>query len=130
MCPVRRTKRITYIDVCQISQLFGESLSVLCLLCAAETSILKQDNIPFFHLFHCLRRSLTGHVIISYKIHFLAEFLRQSLCNRRQRLPFIGAILYFSKMGAENDFAAVRKQFIDSGKRCHNTCLVCDLAIF
>ena len=96
MCSVRRTKGIAYVIVCQVSQLFAELFTVLGLLFAAETGILKKHDVTLAHSLHSLGSSLAGHIVIRHKIYFLAQLLRQSLGNRSQRLTLVRAVLYLS----------------------------------
>ena len=69
-------------------------------------------------------------MIIRYEYNFFAKLLGKTLCNRCKGLALVRAILYFSKVGAENYFAAVSDQLLDGRKCCYDTCLICDHAIF
>ncbi len=75
MRPVGRTKRITHIQISQVSQLFAEFLAVLGLFLTAETGILQQNHIAFLHGFHSLCGSFAGHIIVGHKHHFPAKLL-------------------------------------------------------
>ena len=129
MCPVRRTECVAYIQISQISQLFAEFFAVLGLFLAAKTGILKQNYIPFLHGFHSIGCSLTGYVVVSNEHNLFTQFLGQSLCNGSQRLAFVGTILYFAQVGAQNHLAAVVNQLLNRGHCSHNTCLVRNLAV-
>ena len=117
---------ITYIVICQISQLFAELLAVLGLFRATETGILKQDNIALFHSLNSLGSCLAGYVVIRYEYNILAQLLGQAYCNRSQRLALVRAILYFAQVGAENHFCALTDQLLDGRQCSHDTGLVGD----
>ena len=68
-------------------------------------------------------------MIISNEFYFLAKLLGKTLCNRCKGLALVRAILYFSKMGAENYLSAVSDQLLDGRKCCNDTGLICDHAI-
>jgi hypothetical protein len=102
-----RTKCITYIYICQISQFLAEFLAVLRLFFAAETCILKKDNIPFLHCLYRCGSCFTRYIVICNKVNFFPQFLGQPFSYRCQRFPFVGAVFHFAQMGAENYLAAI-----------------------
>ena len=69
-------------------------------------------------------------MIIRNKGYFLAKLLRKTLRNRSKGLALVRAILYFSKVRAQNYLSAVSDQLLDGRKCCYDTCLICDHAIF
>ena len=130
MCSVGRSECVTYIDVSQVSQLFAELLTVLGLFCTTETGILKKNYISVFHVLNSFGSCLSGYMIIGYKYNLFAKFLGKTFCNRCKGLSLVRAILYFSKMGAENYFSSVSDELFDGRKCCYDTGLICDHAIF
>ena len=130
MSSVGRTECIAYIVICQVSQLFTKLLSVLGLLCAAETGILKQNNITVFHSLNCLCSCLTGYIVICYKYYILTQLLGQAYCNRSQGLTLVRAILHFAQMGTENDFCTFTDQLLNGRQCSHDTGLIGDDAVF
>ena len=125
---MRGSKSVVYKYVSQGSQIFGERLSVLGLLCAV-TGILKKNHVAVLHrLYRCLR--VRSHYLgISGEFHFLSQKLRQSLRHGRQRKLRLRLSLRLAQMGAEDHLSAVRDQLFDGRKGCHQTVLVCDLSI-
>ena len=71
-------------------------------------------------------------MIIRYEYYLLAKLLGKSLLLPVQGISaFVSVfILYFSKMGAKDNFSAVCDQFLDGRKCCNETVFICDLAIF
>ncbi len=124
-----RTERIAYIQIRKISQLLRELLSVLCLFLAAETGILKQDNVSLLHVLNCLCRSLACYIVIRYENNLLAELLGQSLCNGCERLLLVGTFLYLAEVGAEDYPAAVVNQLLNGRQRRYDSRLVRNLAV-
>ncbi len=127
---MRGTKRVAYVYVAEVCQLFGEVLTVLCLLFAAETGILEKHHVALVHSGNRRGRRISGHIIISYKIDRFSKLLRQSFGNRRQRLSLIGAVFHLAQMRAENYLSAVVDQLLNGGKRRFDSGLVRDLSIF
>ena len=76
-----RSECVAHIQIRQISQLLGELLAVLGLLCTAETGVLQQYNIALLHCLNSFGCSLSGYIIIRNEGYFLAKLLGQSLCN-------------------------------------------------
>ena len=129
MCSVRRTECITYIQISQVSQLFAELLTVLGLLCATETGILKQNNVAFLHVLNSLGSCFAGYIVVSYESNLFAQLLGQSLGNGCQRFAFVGAVLYLAQMRAQNYLAAIVDQLLDGGQSCNDTGIVSDLTV-
>ena len=129
MCSVRRTECITYIQISQVSQLFAELLTVLGLLCATETGILKQNNVAFLHVLNSLGSCFTGYIVVSYESNLFAQLLGQSLGNGCQGFAFVGAVLYLAQMRAQNYLAAIVNQLLDGGQSSNDTGIVSDLTV-
>ena len=126
MRSVGGTECVTYIIICQISQLFAELLTILGFFCATETGILKQDNIALFHGLNRLGSCLTGYIVIGYKYNIPAKLLGQAYCDRSQGLALVRTILYLAQVGAENDFCTFADELLDSRQCSHDTGLVGD----
>ena len=129
MCSVRRAECITYIQISQVSQFFAEFLTVLGLFCAAETGILKQNNVAFLHVLNSLGSCFAGYIVVSYESNLFAQLLGQSLGNRCQRFAFVGAILYLTQMRAKNYLAAIVDQLLDGRQSCNDTGIVSDFTV-
>ena len=107
----------------------GESLSVLCLF-RSETCILKKDHIAVFHSFYgcfCVR---------SYDFRISCKFT--SCPNSSDKRAATGASVFvflsssvFTCQGGSRELLCRRQRSVfDGRKRCNETVLVCDLAIF
>ena len=83
MCPVGRTECVAYVYIAEIGKLFGEVLTVLGFLFAAETCILKEHYIALVHSCYGCCCGLACYVVIGYKVYRLAELLSQTLRNGR-----------------------------------------------
>ena len=130
MCSVGRAECVTYIQISQFSQFLAELFAVLCLFFSAETCILQKNYVSLLHCLHCLCCSFASYIVIRNKVYLLAQFLGKPLCHRCKRFSFVGAVLYFAEVGAKDHLAAVSDQFVDRGKRCYDTGLICDSAVF
>ena len=123
---------IAYIVICKISQFFCKALSCffrLGLFLASETGILQKDDVSVLHLGNSLGCCLSGNIVIGDELDFLAELLGQACGNRCQRLALVRALLYFAKMGAEDDLCAFPNQLVDGGECSNDTGLVGDLPV-
>ena len=122
------SERVIYKYICQGSQLFGECLSVLGLLCTI-TGVLQKNYVAVLHSLYSCLCVRSYNLRISRELYFLSQKLRQSLCYRRQRQLRLRLSLRLAQMGAEDYLSAVCDQLLDSRKCCYQTILVCDLAI-
>ena len=127
VCSVSSTECIVYKYITKGSQLFGEVVLVLGLLCAI-TGVLQKDDITVFHLSYssfCVR---SYNFRISSEFYFLTKKLGETCSYRSQRQLGFRLSLGFSKMGAKDYFSAVSDQFFDGRQSSYQTVLVCDLS--
>jgi len=122
------SKCVIYKYICQGSQLLGECLSVLGLLCAV-TGVLKKNYLAILHSLYSCLCVRSYNLRISCKLYFLAKELRKSLCYRCQGQLRLRLSLGLAQMGAKDNLSAVSDQLLDGRQRCNQTILVCDLAI-
>ena len=125
---MRGSECVVYKYVCQGSQLLGECLAVLGLLCAV-TGVLKKNYLAVLHSCYSCLCVRSYNLRISCELYFLAQKLGKSLCYRRQGQLRLRLSLGLAQVGAKDNLSAVSDQLLDGRQRCNQTILVCDLAI-
>ena len=129
MRAVCRTESVADIIVGKISEFLGEFFAVLGLFAAAETGVLKKNDVAGLHGLDGLRGFLAGHVVISDKYDFLAELLRETRGDRSKGFALVRAIFDFAKVRAKDDLRAFADELFDGRKSRNDTGLVRDDAV-
>ena len=126
---MRGSERVIDKNICQGSQILGEGIFILGLF-LAETCVLQKDNVPILHLIHSCADIVIHNNGAGNEFHFLSEKFGEAGGHRRKRLClFILLCFHLAQMRAEDNFAAVSDQFLNSRKSSNQTVLVRNLSV-
>ena len=120
---------VVHKQVCQRSQLLGEVLLVLGLLCTV-THILQQHHLAVLQVGSHLLSIVTDYILVLSQRHIHAQVLAQALGHGSQAELRLILALGSAQVGAQNHLGALLHQVLNGGQCSHNTLVIGDLAVF